>query len=194
MPIDSFPLIYHHVVHNLLSTLPENLTYHNIYHTLDVLGQVQWIANEEGIKDEEEIFLLKTAALYHDTGFLLKYDANEEIGCRLARKDLPGFGLTEKQIDRVCDLIMATRVPQAPENRLEEIICDADLDYLGQDDFEMISDSLRKEFLEYGIIHSNDEWYSLQIKFLENHKYFTETSRKCRNPVKNQHLEKLKSV
>ena len=194
MSIDSFPLIYHHVVHDLLSGLSEKLTYHNIYHTLDVLGQVQQIAKEEGIEDREEIFLLKTAALYHDTGFLLRYDANEEIGCQLAGKDLPGFGLNKKQIDRVCELIMATRVPQAPKNKLEEIICDADLDYLGQDDFELISDSLRQEFLEYGIIGSNEEWYSRQIKFLETHKYFTETSRKCRNPVKCQHLEKLKSV
>jgi uncharacterized protein len=194
MSTDSFPLIHHHVVHHLLSGLSEKLTYHNMQHTLDVLTQVQRIAKEEGMEDEEGLFLLKTAALYHDTGFLSEYNGNEEIGCRLARKDLPGFGLNEKQIDRVCDLIMATRVPQSPKNRAEEIICDADLDYLGQDDFELISDALRQEFLEFGIIHSNEEWYSRQIKFLETHKYFTESSRKHRNPVKCKHLEKLKSA
>jgi uncharacterized protein len=194
MPTDSFPQIYHHVVHNLLSKLKEDLTYHSVYHTLDVLIQVERIAKEEGIGNEEELFLLKTAAMYHDTGFLKRYEANEEIGCMHARRDLPGFGLNERQIDRVCNLIMATRVPQSPQDKLEEIICDADLDYLGQDDFELISDSLRQEFLEYGVIRSNNEWEALQIKFLENHRYFTESSRQYRNPVKCKHLEKLRSA
>ncbi len=192
MSNDMFPLIQHHVIHHVLSRLSEKLTYHNVEHTSDVLEQVQRIGMEEGIS-EEDLLLLKIAALYHDTGFLSKYEGHEEIGCELVREDLPGFGFTEEQVDKICHLIMATRVPQRPGNKLEEIICDADLDYLGQDDFESISDSLRKEFLEFGIIHSDEEWFARQIKFLETHKYFTESSRKHRNPVKCQHLDKLKS-
>jgi len=89
---------------------------------------------------------------------------------------------------------MATKIPQSPKNILEEIICDADLDYLGRDDFEPISDSLRREFLELGIVSSDEHWYSLQIKFIENHNYFTNSSRQLRNPEKLKRLEKLKSV
>ncbi|MBK8141008.1 MAG: HD domain-containing protein [Chitinophagaceae bacterium] len=194
MLFESFHFIHDHVVHNLLTGLSEKLTYHNLPHTLDVLKQVQRIGKEEGIMEEEDMFLLKTAALYHDTGFLSVYAGHEAAGCELARKDLPGFGFSKNQTEQVCSLIMATKIPQSPKNILEEIICDADLDYLGRDDFEPISDSLRREFLELGIVRSDEHWYSLQIKFIENHNYFTNSSRQLRNPEKLKRLEKLKSV
>ena len=73
MLFESFHFIHDHVVHNLLTGLSEKLTYHNLPHTLDVLKQVQRIGKEEGIMEEEDMFLLKTAALYHDTGFLSVY-------------------------------------------------------------------------------------------------------------------------
>ena len=90
-------------------------------------------------------------------------------------------------------MIMATKIPQSPKNHLEEIICDADLDYLGRDDFFVIGDKLFAELSMYGIIDSENDWNKLQVTFLEKHHYFTKTALKNRKSKKEQHLVLIKS-
>ena len=72
------------------------------------------------------------------------------------------------------------------------IICDADLDYLGRDDFDTISNALKNEFLAYGVIKNEQEWDRLQVSFFDSHKFFTVSSVRDRCPVKMRHLELLK--
>ena len=123
-----------HIMKVLKDGLPDNLHYHGIHHTYDVVKAVERIAIMEGVMDED-IFVLKSAATYHDAGFVEKYDKNEPIGARLAEEILPKYGYTDHQIEQVKELIYATIIPHKPKNKLEQIICDADLDYLGRDDF-----------------------------------------------------------
>lgn len=178
---------------NLLSDrLPDSLTYHSIYHVDDVLNSALNIAGEENVNDEEDLLLLKTAALYHDAGFIYQYNGHEERGCEIVKEVLPGYGYTEEQLSKISGMIMATKIPQQPRTHLEEIICDADLDYLGRDDFWSIAHLLYKEFLAYGIIHNEEEWNRLQIKFFEAHAYFTDTAKKIRAPKKQEHLSIIK--
>ena len=96
-------------------------------------------------------------------------------------------------IEIVSGLIRATKIPQAPKNLLEEIICDADLDYLGRNDFYEIGDKLFKEFMARGVVGSRDEWNRLQISFLEAHRYHTTYARKHRRPAKLKRIRELKS-
>lgn len=189
-----YPSIYTHVTGKLQTGLSPRLTYHSIHHTLDVLEQVQKIAAREKVADEENLFLLKVAALYHDSGFLFVHSGHEVKGCEIAREELPLFGLTPMQIDRICNMIMATKIPQSPRNKIEEIICDADLDYLGRKDFESISNNLYKEFLDFGIVKDQRQWMQLQINFFEAHNYFTNSTQKLRDPQKKARLKKLKSI
>ena len=177
-----------------LKKLNSNLTYHSIEHTFDVLEQSIRIAGAEGIKDEDELELLKIAALYHDTGFLRTYAEHEKMSCTIFLEDASKWGLSEKHKQLVLDLIMVTRIPQMPDSMLERIICDADLDYLGRNDFFTIGDELRKEFLSYKIISTNEEWDNLQFKFLKNHHYHTASSRQLREPVKQINFSKLCEV
>lgn len=188
-----FSSIYSQVIAKLQRELSSRLTYHSIDHTLDVLEQVQQIAAREGIDDEQQLFLLKVAALYHDTGFVFIYSGHEAKGCELGRNELPAFGLTTPQIEKICGMIMATKIPQSPANKLEEIICDADLDYLGRDDFDPISNSLYKEFLEFGFVKDHADWMQKQICFLESHHYFNKSSQELRQPKKMDQLAKLKA-
>jgi uncharacterized protein len=185
--------IYAHIIAKLKNGLSPRLTYHGIDHTFDVLEQSQQIAVREGITDDQDIFLLKVAALYHDCGFIFMYAGHEAKGCELAKKELPGFGLTTPHIKKICGMIMATKIPQSPKNKMEEIICDADLDYLGRDDFDSISNSLYNEFLDYGFIKSHEEWMEKQISFFELHDYFTKSSQQLRHPKKMEQLLKLKT-
>lgn len=188
---DIFDSISQHISSKLSTELSHRLVYHGPHHTFDVLEQSIRIAGSENIKNED-LTLLKIAALYHDTGFIYIYSGHEEKGCELAVKELPGFGLTSPAIEKICGMIMATRIPQSPKNKLEEILCDADLDYLGRDDFEKISNTLYKEFLDFGFVKNFHSWMRLQIDFFESHSYFTKISQKLRNPVKLKHLENLR--
>jgi len=175
----------------LQKELPENLYYHNLKHTIDVTVQTEIIALEEKVTDEE-MFLLKTAALFHDAGFLLGYSQHEDMSAQLARNILPKYKYLPEQISTICELIAVTKLPHNPKNKIEEIICDADLDYLGRDDYLPVSRDLYRELIEQGIIKKSEaEWNKMQIKFLQNHKFFTQSSKRRRNAKKNIQIELL---
>lgn len=183
-----------YVFEKLEESLSDTLFYHGVHHTVDVSNAALQIAIAEGIHDKETLLLLQTAALYHDLGFISTYKGHEEEGCRLARVSLPNFDYTDEQIEKICGLIMATRVPQAPANHLEEILADADLDYLGRDDFWPISDSLYKELNKRELVTDTDSWNKLQIEFLQNHQYWTKTAQQWRQPNKLKRIEELKGM
>ena len=190
--MNSFSQIQQHVIAKLQKGLSSDLTYHSVSHTLDVLTQSIFIANAEGVDDDDDLFLLKLASLYHDVGFLDKYTGHEERSCEIAEKELTAFGLSKAQIDKVCGMIRATKVPQNPHTLLEEIICDSDLDYLGRPDFFTIGKGLFNEFMKQKIVSNDRDWNLLQIRFLEEHHYFTNTSKKRRQRQKQIHLEAVK--
>jgi hypothetical protein len=173
--------------------LDPKLTYHNLAHTKDVIRQVERIAIGENISNKNDILLLKVAALFHDTGFLDVYKHHEERSCDIMMENLEEGDLTEEELEKVKGMIMATKIPQTPHNQLEEIICDADLDYLGRPDFTPISNGLKYEFLEFGVIKSEADWDPLQIRFFESHTYFTNTCKTDRAPLKEVHLGELKA-
>lgn len=174
-----------------LQGLSPHLTYHSVGHTLDVVREAERIAKEEGISGDRELFLIKIAALYHDTGFLQTYAGHEEASCVLFMQDAAGMGLTEKEMEKVRGMILATKVPQQPHTLVERIICDADLDYLGRRDFLEIGQKLKKEFLHYKIVRDDPDWERLQLKFLEAHRYHTPSSRRLREPVKQDNYRRL---
>lgn len=181
-----------YILNKLENDLDPHLYYHGLHHTKDVLSSVEEIAIKEGVS-EEELSLLKVAAAYHDCGFLVVYKNHEEAGCGIAYEALPKFDFTTEQMDTVFGMIKATKVPQSPKNKLEEILCDADLDYLGRGDFEKISGSLYEEFKYWNIVTDHKTWMQIQVNFLENHVYWTEFSKKNRTQEKLEKLEELKS-
>ena len=145
----------------------------------------------EGVEGDD-IFLLKTAALYHDAGFIKQYAKNEDIGAALAVEVLPKFGYSLEQIETIKKLISVTKIPHQPTNHLEQIICDADLDYLGGDLFHETADKLKLELMERGIVASDKEWDELQIKFLEAHRYFTDSAKTLRRTNKEKRIAEIK--
>lgn len=164
------------IINKLQNELPPYLTYHNVEHTKQVLKHALEIAAAENITGEE-LDILSTAALFHDAGFIEKYTGHEEVSCRIAKKYLPQFDYSAKEIEEICELIIATKIPQTPKNRLAEILCDADLYYLGTDDYGIIAKKLYSEFLKQGLVKDRMDWQRHQIAFLESHQYFTEIAR-----------------
>jgi len=188
---DLFTSIKQPILLRLENELDPRLGYHNLSHTLDVMEQVEIIAKQEKVNDKHDLLLLKTAAVFHDSGFLIIYKNHEEKSCDIASDSLKNV-FNEEDIKKICGMIMATKIPQTPHTLLEQIICDADLDYLGRDDFEPISRNLYKEFLTYKIIPEDIVWDHIQIKFFESHHYFTGTSVSNRNGEKLKRLKILK--
>jgi HD superfamily phosphodiesterase len=183
-----------YIIERLKLDLPGYLTYHGFHHTWDVYEMVTEIAQEEGIKNEEDLIILKTAALFHDAGFLSTYEGHEDAGCKLIREVLPEFEYNDEEIRKVCMMIQATKIPQSPKTHLEEILADADLDYLGRDDFYSISNSLYEEFKTVNLVNSIEDWNRIQVDFLEQHRYFTKTNISKRKAEKEKRLSELKEL
>ena len=182
------------ILDKLRSELSDTLYYHSLDHTLDVTEAVGRIAEAEGITDEETLILLRTAALFHDAGFLTAYKGHETESCRMAHEYLPKFDYEPRQIVLISGMIAATKIPQKPKNKLEEILADADLDYLGRTDYKPIAYSLYREMRMRDLVQDEDSWNQIQIKFMENHAYWTAYSQTTRQPAKYYHLLQLKRL
>jgi len=174
----------------LQNELPDTLHYHNLVHTRDVVSTALYIGQQEGI-GEQDLKLLKIAALYHDVGFVISPKNHEANGCEIVREKLPQLGFQPDQIDIICNMIMATRIPQSPQTLLEKILCDADLDYLGRDDFFATGRTLYNEMKERGYVETEREWNLIQKTFLESHRYHTRYSKENREQNKHEHLQEV---
>lgn len=181
------------ILDKLEKELPDYLYYHNVKHTVDIVTEVELIGWGEGCTDEE-ILLLKTAGLLHDAGHTVAYDNHEYHGTVLAREMLPQYNYSPGQIEKICSIIMATKMPPKPVNLLENIICDSDLDYLGRSDFIPVSNTLYEELKAQNKIGSLNDWNKLQVKFISGHQYFTQTARSLREVNKQQQIERIQSL
>ncbi|RME99773.1 MAG: HD domain-containing protein [Bacteroidetes bacterium] len=182
-----------YILRKLKHELSDKLYYHGVHHTLDVLAVAEDLCRAQK-RSAHETQLVKTAALYHDAGFLFVTQGHEAVGCEMAREILPRFDYKPDDVEQICGMIMATKIPQSPQNELEEILCDADLDYLGRSDFYHIGATLFAELRAYGVLQHEEEWNRIQVAFLENHTFFTDFNRVHRTPLKLQHLAELKAV
>jgi len=183
-----------YILARLHKELPADYYYHNAAHTLDVLRATEELAQQEGVTDEEALLLLRTAALYHDTGFLDQYADNEPAGARIAAETLPEFGYSPEQIETIRRIILATAIKAVPVTLPEKILKDADLDYLGRSDYKLLSLRLKQEWEHQGLHKTMPEWYAIQIQFLSGHRYYTSTAKRLREPEKQKQLHEIKQT
>lgn len=181
-----------YMLDKLRDELPKHLKYHTLGHTLDVYSRAEAIAKAEGLSGRM-LELLLVAAVYHDAGYLHQRVQHENRSCEIAREVLPGYSYTDEDIDEICRIIMATQLPQNPNSLAEKIICDADLDYLGRDDFFTTGEGLYHEMLHDGVVANEKEWDAIQVKFLESHRFFTSTNIALRTEKKQDNLNRLKA-
>lgn len=175
----------------LKDELPDKLYYHGFHHAIDVYKATCRLARLENITGTE-LILLKTAALLHDSGFIHTRIQHEKAGCQIAQSFLPQFGYSPTQIHTICQLILSTRINYEPQSLSEKIICDADVDYLGRDDFYEIGATLRDELMIHDDVINEKEWQQKQIQFLEKHQYYTQSARLLREEQKQEYLTHIK--
>ena len=173
--------------------LPDNLFYHNIKHTIDVITGVELIGWSEGLS-EQDILTLKLAALFHDSGHMVSYDDHEFHGTVIAKNMLDKYNYPVEMVETVCKLIMSTKIPPDPKDLLEKVMCDSDLDYLGRTDFIPVSNMLYQELKERGMVDSFNEWNKKQLSFIKKHQYFTDTAQNLREVNKVLQIERLEGL
>jgi predicted metal-dependent HD superfamily phosphohydrolase len=178
------------VFHKLETELDNKLTYHGLGHTIYVLKSCNQYIKRMHIASYDA-YLLRTAAIFHDTGFIWDFDNHEDESIKYASKILPDWNYSQTEINRIVGMIEATKKPQQPNNSLEEIMADSDLDYLGTDVFYKVGNKLYKELLAYKKISSVKEWDELQVDFLREHNYHTPFALKYREPVKQKYLKEI---
>jgi len=181
-----------HILGRLSRELAPELTYHGVHHTRDdVLPAAERLATISCL-DDEQTLLLRTAALFHDVGFLERYLDNELLAVRIAEDTLPRFAFSDRQIALIGHIILATRLPHRPASFLQALMCDADLDSLGREDFLTTSHNLRKELGVFDEEIDLGEWYRRQLDFLQQHTYFTTAAQSLRNRGKQDNILRLR--
>lgn len=171
-----------------------DLVYHSLWHTQkEVALRVEWLAAQEGLSPEAQM-LVGTAAYYHDIGFVRRRDDHENVSAQITGEILPRFGYTPTQVRLIQGMIRATRLPQNPHNILDAVVADADLDVLGRDDFFARNRALRTELAASGVTFTDQAWYSQQLRFLQQHHYFTATARQDRGAKKQENLRQLQAL
>lgn len=178
----------------LARDLPSWLEYHSLWHTRDEVAPLtEWLARQEGLSRDATV-LVGTAAYFHDIGFTCTFGGHEDESVRIAAEALPHYGYTPHQVQVVQRIINATRLPQVGRDILEKIIADADLDVLGRADYMARNLALRAEKVALGEVHSDEVWYPDQLRFLQQHRYFTQTASSQRKSGKRDNLRRMLEI
>jgi len=180
-----------YVEKKLAAKLPHEYRFHNYNHAVNIVNNVNEIADGMRVSDHDRQILL-TAAWFHDIGYIWQIENHETAGAAVARSFLSENGIDEEDIEKVQACILSTKYPPNPTSVLEQIICDADLMHLGQKDFFDQTALLRDEWsLTRNHNYSDEEWHALNVDFVTNHVFHTKY---CRKKLADKKAKNLKTV
>ncbi|HEY0678944.1 MAG TPA: Pycsar system effector family protein [Chitinophagaceae bacterium] len=170
----------------------ENLLYHNLEHTEQVVERAKEIGLQYELSEKDQ-FILYTAAWFHDTGHLFVEPEKHEIKSVDLMKDfISKYTDDESMLKEIGDCILATRMPRNPQTILQQIICDADTYHLGTKDFKSTNKQLRKEYELRNINPPAVGWRRGSLEFMEAHEFYTDYCKNLLNEGKAENTEKLK--
>ncbi|MEQ8245483.1 HD domain-containing protein, partial [Fulvivirga sp.] len=176
----------------VLKSLPEEFTYHNLQHTHEVVEAVDIIGKEEGLS-EEELEDVKLAAWFHDLGYNCDSNNHEEESIRLMKDKFSEWGVENKRAERIAQIIASTKMPQNPTDKLSEVLCDSDLFHLSTDNFEQKSEHLRYEIARVCDQQMpQTDWMNKTLSFIGQHKYFTKYGQSVLEPKKQENIKQVK--
>lgn len=180
-----------YIIQYFAEKMPSQYVYHDLQHTLNVVAGVQEIGTQYKL-EAQEMALLKVAAWFHDTGYSEGPEGHEERSCGIAKKYLREKGFSAEDLKIICDCIMATKLPQNPDNLLEKIICDADLSHLGKSNYWDRCGKVRMEIANLNkTMMSEQEWIEFELNFIENHEYQTAVAKELYDKRKQKHIRLL---
>jgi uncharacterized protein len=181
-------------VEKLFETHPHMFLYHNLQHTKDVVNIITDIADNSGVNEESKELLL-IAAWFHDTGYPEDIPYHEEKSTEIAREYLNKINYPSGKIEIIKNLILSTRMPQNPKTKLEEIICDADIAYIGQNDLMNRIALLRNEWEQtINQKYTDTEWLKKNINFIEANSFHTDYAKSKYGDNRKKNLSLLEQM
>jgi len=188
-------IVDHYIRALFRDELPAGIKYHDADHTLHPIKGVVAAANRIAISEnisEHDRELLIAAAYFHDTGYIREYEKNEPIAARMAGRILKIIGFKPNEVVKIQKMILSTDLEREPKTHLEKILCDADLDHFGREDFFKLDGKVREGRRLRGIDVSDDaKWYRGTLEFLKKHEYYTESQKKLREKEKQKNTDRL---
>ena len=165
--------------------------FHNFPHTETVVESVKEIG--QGFQlPERDLTILQLAAWFHDLGYDKGPAQHEERSVAYAKAFLEERKFPEKDMQTVANCILATKVPQHPDNVLEEILCDADMSHLGKESYWDRCGRIRQEVLvTQQMIMSEQEWVDFELNFMLQHRYHTQVATELYDERKQKHIRQL---
>ncbi len=184
-----------YVVAQLNEKLPPSYLYHNLSHTRRVVKYVKELIEKEKI-GTNDARILELAAWFHDIGFIKSNEDHENYSVEIAKTFLKKEKVATATIDKIEELILATKMLKEPKNSLEKIILDADCAHLGKKFYFEVSELLREEWVALGLKKLPDvEWIEKNIDFLtKKHQYYTDYAIKNWQSTKDKHLAQLYKI
>lgn len=180
----------------LVGTCKDVLAYHGLPHTLDVLHEALLFATLEGVIDQRGLELLTIAAVFHDSGYIKHYHANEAAGAEIAEDHMRAIGgYDDAEIQRVREMILCTEVNfdngfeqliRDPDDILQRVIADADVSNFGRVDAAEKSKLVFEELVAVGDLSADDKamFKEFRRKMLLAHRWQTASARELREAQK----------
>lgn len=133
--------------------------YHNKEHILQVLkSNKTWNTTQ------------MYAILFHDLVYSPISNTNEELSAKKAKEHLLSFNISDVDIGKVYQIILATKSHKATNDREIDLVLDADCSILGSDRemYARYVTAIRKEYFMF----NDDEYKEGRLKFLRSFKGF----------------------
>lgn len=180
-----------HVANIYTQRISARYVYHDYQHTRDVVEAARQIAEGHQL-NEKDLEILQIAAWFHDTGHDQGSEGHEERSCEYARDFLKAKHYPQENIQQVCAIILSSRYRQAPQDLLQQILCDADLSHLGSKLYWDRCWRVRQELmLTRDQVMSEKEWVDFELDFLSGHNYYTQIASDLYDKRKQKNIRQL---
>jgi predicted metal-dependent HD superfamily phosphohydrolase len=171
----------------------DDIVFHNYRNTVKVVRACDLLSMESDLSKRDR-HLVHLAAWFSNIGYRDGGDKHKELSAKLAKDFFESKSLDKDDINEIQECILATKHPQHPHSDMARVLCDSVLYHLADTNYFEELKLLRKEWeLRKGLKYTDEEWFQLNIDFLNSHFYFTLFARKSFNKEKKSNLSKLKA-
>jgi predicted metal-dependent HD superfamily phosphohydrolase len=180
----------------LAQRLPQELSYHSLAHTKDVLAEAIFFAVYDR-RSERELELIAIAAAFHDAGYMEGFAGHEAASAQMVGEAMERHGgYTAEEISLVETMILDTKLqftPNAVIQRaradLSQYLLDADLSNFGREDFFDRLEECHREFRS-----NRHKLLEQTLEFMKSHEWLTAAGRALRQARKRQNIEELEQL
>lgn len=190
---DIINIVREYVLEILSGKLPNDMGFHNVMHTQEVVKAAIEIAGECHFTPKQ-LEIVTLAAWFHDCGYTTTYTNHEDSSKTIAADFLNRNNYPTECIEQVLACIEATRFPQYPKSPEEEVLADADVYHFTKPNYPKYEQRLRKEFAIYfGKTYTDKEWDETNYALLKSHSYYTDYGKNVLQKFKEVNIEKLET-